>query len=495
MDHIIQSPGKYIQGADVINRLGEYLKPLAERWLVVGDKFVLGFTQSTVEKSFKDAGLVVEIAPFGGECSQNEIDRLRGIAETAQCGAILGIGGGKTLDTAKALAHFMGVPVAIAPTIASTDAPCSALSVIYTDEGEFDRYLLLPNNPNMVIVDTKIVAGAPARLLAAGIGDALATWFEARACSRSGATTMAGGKCTQAALALAELCYNTLLEEGEKAMLAAEQHVVTPALERVIEANTYLSGVGIASTDAPCSALSVIYTDEGEFDRYLLLPNNPNMVIVDTKIVAGAPARLLAAGIGDALATWFEARACSRSGATTMAGGKCTQAALALAELCYNTLLEEGEKAMLAAEQHVVTPALERVIEANTYLSGVGFESGGLAAAHAVHNGLTAIPDAHHYYHGEKVAFGTLTQLVLENAPVEEIETVAALSHAVGLPITLAQLDIKEDVPAKMRIVAEAACAEGETIHNMPGGATPDQVYAALLVADQYGQRFLQEWE
>ncbi len=73
MDRIIQSPGKYIQGADVINRLGEYLKPLAERWLVVGDKFVLGFAQSTVEKSFKDAGLVVEIAPFGGECSQNEM--------------------------------------------------------------------------------------------------------------------------------------------------------------------------------------------------------------------------------------------------------------------------------------------------------------------------------------------------------------------------------------------------------------------------------------
>ncbi|EOY5417912.1 glycerol dehydrogenase [Cronobacter turicensis] len=367
MDRIIQSPGKYIQGAGVLTRIGDYLKPLAERWLVVGDKFVLGFAEETLRQSFNQAELSVEIAPFGGECSQNEIDRLRNLADSARCTAVLGIGGGKTLDTAKALAHFMAVPVAIAPTI--------------------------------------------------------------------------------------------------------------------------------ASTDAPCSALSVIYTDDGEFDRYLMLPHNPNIVIVDTQVVAGAPARLLASGIGDALATWFEARACSRSGATTMAGGKCTQAALALAELCYNTLLEQGEKAMLAAEQHVVTPALERIIEANTYLSGVGFESGGLAAAHAIHNGLTAIPDAHHYYHGEKVAFGTLTQLVLENAPSEEIETVAALCHSVGLPITLAQLDIKEDVQTKMRLVAQAACAEGETIHNMPGGVSPEQVYAALLVADQYGQRFLQEWE
>ncbi len=93
------------------------------------------------------------------------------------------------------------------------------------------------------------------------------------------------------------------------------------------------------------------------------------------------------------------------------------------------------------------------------------------------------------------MAFGTLTQLVLENAPVDEIETVAALCHSVGLPITTAQLDIKGDIPTKMRLVAEAACAEGETIHNMPGGVDSDRVYAALLVADQYGQRFLQEWE
>ncbi len=87
----------------------------------------------------------------------------------------------------------------------------------------------------------------------------------------------------------------------------------------------------------------------------------------------------------------------------------------------------------------------------------------------------------------------TLTQLVLENAPAEEIEP----SPRLLTPLVahyVAQLDITEDIPAKMRIVAESGLCEGETIHNMPVGKA-DQVYAALLVADQYGQRFLQEWE
>ncbi len=85
MDRIIQSPGKYIQGADVLTRLGDYLKPLANRWLVVGDKFVLGFAEETLRQSFKKAGLHAEIAPFGGECSQNEIDRLKKLADSADC--------------------------------------------------------------------------------------------------------------------------------------------------------------------------------------------------------------------------------------------------------------------------------------------------------------------------------------------------------------------------------------------------------------------------
>ena len=223
----------------------------------------------------------------------------------------------------------------------------------------------------------------------------------------------------------------------------------------------------IASTDAPTSALSVLYTEQGEFAEYLIYPRNPDMVVMDSAIIAKAPVRLLVAGMGDALSTYFEAQACFDAQATSMAGGKSTLAALSLARLCYDTLLAEGVKAKLAVEAGVVTEAVERIIEANTYLSGIGFESSGLAAAHAIHNGFTVLEECHHLYHGEKVAFGTLAQLVLQNSPMAQIETVLAFCHGIGLPITLAQMGVTGDATAKIMAVAEASCATGETIHNM----------------------------
>lgn len=249
----------------------------------------------------------------------------------------------------------------------------------------------------------------------------------------------------------------------------------------------------IASTDAPCSALSVIYSEDGMFEKYLFLPSSPNIVLVDTDIVSKAPARLLISGMGDALATYFEARACRQSDALNCVGGKNTLAAMALAELCYDTLMENGVSAAIAAEEKVCTKAVENVIEANTYLSGIGFESGGLAGAHAIHNGLTAIKETHEMYHGEKVAFGTLVQLVLENADMEEIEEVLEFCQAVGLPTTLAELGIMEVKPEEIIEVARLAAAEGDTLGNMPFDVTPEDVYAAIMAADALGRCFTEE--
>lgn len=345
---IIQAPGKYVQGAGLLSSAATFVKHLNAKFLVLGDAFVLELTQERLASSFKSENIACHFSTFSGECSRNAIATIQLEARKNQCNAIIGIGGGKTIDAAKAVAYYLSVPLVIIPTIASTDAPCSSWSVLYTDAGEFHTYL-----------------------------------------------------------------------------------------------------------DLPC---------------------NPNLVLVDTQIVANAPARLLAAGIGDALATWFEARACQRSSATTMAGGYPTVAALAIARQCYEILLTDAKKAFLAVERKVVTEAVERIVEANTYLSGVGFESGGLAAAHAIHNGFTVLEETHSIYHGEKVAFGTLAQLILENAPTDELETVIRLCIDVGLPVTLRQLNVTDDIDNKMRQVAKLACSAGETIHNMPFTVTEDKV-------------------
>lgn len=121
------------------------------------------------------------------------------------------------------------------------------------------------------------------------------------------------------------------------------------------------------------------------------------------------------------------------------------------------------------------------------------FESGGLAGAHAIHNGFTVLDECHHMYHGEKVAFGTITQLVLENIPAEELEDIIDWCIELGLPVTLKELGITEVTDEKLMAVATAACAENDTLHNMPFEVTPETVCAAIKAADAYGKYFLGE--
>jgi glycerol dehydrogenase len=250
----------------------------------------------------------------------------------------------------------------------------------------------------------------------------------------------------------------------------------------------FVSCPTLASTDAPCSAVSVVYTDSGVVEEIRLLPSNPVLVLVDTQVILHAPPRLLVSGMGDALATWFEARACAASNAKNLRGGITTRSALALAELCYRTLLEYGAGAVEAAQMRTATPAFERVVEANTLLSGLGFESSGLAAAHSIHNGLTVAPQTRSFYHGEKVAFGTLAQLALENTPMQEIEEVLGFCTQIGLPVTLAQIGLQELSRDMLGKIALRATQPGESIHNEPFSVSSSQVADAVLTADQLGR-------
>ncbi|MBF0510603.1 MAG: iron-containing alcohol dehydrogenase, partial [Deltaproteobacteria bacterium] len=156
--------------------------------------------------------------------------------------------------------------------------------------------------------------------------------------------------------------------------------------------------------------------------------------------------------------------------------------------LCYETLLDYGVSARMANEAHIVTPALNCIAEANILLSGIGFESSGLAAAHAIHNGLTALKETHAYYHGEKVAFGVLSGLHLTAALPEEVEQVYSFCENVGLPTTFADIGLEQTDRAMLMKAAEKACAPEQSIHHEAGKITPEKVLHAMIMADALGR-------
>ena len=245
----------------------------------------------------------------------------------------------------------------------------------------------------------------------------------------------------------------------------------------------------VASNDSPTSALGLIYSEDHVFERFYIPSKNPDIVIADSEIIAKAPVRTLIAGMGDALATWLEADACYRNHALNFPGGNITRTAMACARLCYETLMRYGVEAKIANEQQVVTPALDAVIEANVLLSGMGWESGGLAAAHAMQDGFTVIPEIHDSQHGEKVGFLSLVQVVLDDRPVEIMKEVFEFAYNVGLPMTLEDLgcgNVSEDM---LREAVRVSCLPEESIHNLGFAITEDKVYDAIIATDAIGKK------
>jgi glycerol dehydrogenase len=351
-------PGKYIQGVGAIGELPALIDLLGKQGLILA-------SPSANDKVLPGCGIdlgarTIPIERFHGECCENELARVSAIVSQRHVDVLVGMGGGKTIDTAKIVADRAGIPVIIVPTIASTDAPCSGCAVCYSQDGVFETAYYQKTNPAAVLVDVGIIAAAPTRFLVAGMGDALSTWFEARSCDR----TQSANEC----------------------------------------------------------------------------------------------------------------------------GGYSTTVGLHIAKLCYETLLAYGVAAKLASERHIVTPALEHIVEANILLSGIGFESAGLAAAHAIHNGLTALAETHSVYHGEKVAFGTLAGLQLADASAEESETVFSFCEDVGLPTTLADIGLGNSGREKLMVVAQKTCEPGQSVHHEARVITPERVLDAMLAADAIGQ-------
>jgi len=238
------SPSRYVQGEGELRNIGIYAEQLGGKALIVAAPEDYGRVREDMEAARSTNPYVEVFGEFSGRCTVQEVERLAGIAVEQECNLVIGLGGGRALDTAKAVAHQRGLPVIIVPTIASTDAPCSSIAVLYHESGELARYVTMAQPPHVVLVDTGVIARAPVRFLKAGMGDALSTSFEARSNQRSRlAKAGRSSGVTLAAMAIAEQCYRTLLTDSIEALEACEAGKANEALDNIVEANLLLSGL------------------------------------------------------------------------------------------------------------------------------------------------------------------------------------------------------------------------------------------------------------
>ena len=355
------APRKYVQGCGVLRDAGNHIGKVGRKPLVLWDARVKQILGDRLLAGLKEAKLEVVDVEFRGDSTKAEASRVAQIAKERGADVIVAVGGGKTLDTAKAAAAGAGTRMVTCPTVASTDSPTSSYTVWYDEKG---------------------------------VCQGFESW-----------------------------------------------------------------GV------------------------------NPDLVLVDTQVIAQAPVRAFVAGMGDALSTWIEAEAVHKTRGQNLAGGVSTMAALAIARLCYDTVMTLGLEAKRAVEQKVVTPAVEKVIEANTLLSGIGFESCGVATAHMIANCLPGFPECHGLMHGEEVGFGIISQLCLDDEmPVDETHRIVDFMIAVGLPVTFADIKLEGVTRERLKKIGDICAGPGSLCHNHPFKVTSDSIVDAMIAADALGR-------
>lgn len=247
------------------------------------------------------------------------------------------------------------------------------------------------------------------------------------------------------------------------------------------------------SNDAPPTACTVWYHEDGSFSDTEGWPSSPDIVLVDTGICIQAPLRMFLAGIADALATYLEAEPSYLAHIPTRLKNLPTLTARMMAKLCYDTIRADAEAAVLAAKGGSVTPAYERVAEASILLSGVGWESCGTAAAHVLGTRLADFPQLHGAMHGEKVSFGIVTQLLLD--PETDMAFAADLVDfmiRLGLPVTMEEIGL-DQVPAEDLLAwCRRQCVPGSRLDAIAPSITPEELLQAIHSASAFGKSRMQ---
>jgi glycerol dehydrogenase len=206
--------------------------------MILGDETVLSIVRPVLELRLPSDGLSPRFVRFGVECSLAEIARLVEVGRSEDVDFIVGSGGGKAIDTARAVAGRLDLPLVTMPTSAATCSAASTVSVIY--ENGIRTATINGKAAELVLVDSAVVAAAPSRLLAAGMGDTLAKWYEGKPTFDR---TPDPPPSLEAALALSTQIKEAIFQFGLNAKRDADAGWNSPPVEKMIEANILMAGI------------------------------------------------------------------------------------------------------------------------------------------------------------------------------------------------------------------------------------------------------------
>ncbi len=347
-------PAQVLRGERLLEQAGAAIAAYGQRPFLVGGKHALTLVKPRLKAAFADQSMALKENLLGSDCSEVALQRLQNAIAEHRGDVVIGVGGGKALDAAKLLAHQCKLPVVTIPTSGATCAAWTALSNLYSETGAFQYDVALPHCPNLLLLDYSLIATAPKRTLVAGIGDALAKWYEASVSSGQSQQTL-----IIAAVQQARVLRDILLQSAAAALAQPGSET----WRAVVDATVLMAGV--------------------------------------------------IGGLG---------------------GAQCRT-----------------------------------------------------VAAHAVHNGLTHLPQTRTSLHGEKVAYGILVQLRLEE--LLQQSQLAATSRgqlmkfyrSIGLPLTLADLGLGDVKLSELTTAAEVACQPDSDLHHLPFSVSPAQLLAALV--------------
>ena len=241
------APANIIKGENALSQSGQVIARFGKSPLVVGGEKTLKIIANYLEPICKEYQLQAEYQSYAPDCSETSLERLKTAIKSHQADFIIGVGGGKSLDTAKLLAHQSNLSIVTIPTSGATCAAWTALSNIYSEAGAFQYDVSLHHCPNLLILDYNLIATAPQQTLVAGIGDAIAKWYEASVSSGNSTATL-----TIAAVQQARVLRDILFQKAESAL----KNPLSEDWKEVVDATVLLAGVSGGLGGANCRTVA-----------------------------------------------------------------------------------------------------------------------------------------------------------------------------------------------------------------------------------------------